>query len=666
MIRAWFQKSLFLLILTGALTTLLVLLGIFQYRWLGQVSEADQERRQAALRVAASRFSEDFDRELARAFATFQVDSEALQRQSWANYAKRYDLWLSQSAFPQLVSEIYLLTAAGKGRLQTARYNHPARRFEQTERPANLEDLCKRIEARRDAISGGGTFTIQSLDLVDGDLPALIIPVAMIRQFKEEPAAPTIDDLIAPFSNHVIVMLNRDCIRQEIIPRLARKHFSDTSGSGDLDYNLTVTSRRDPSRQIYSSTQKTGDHALQASDATAGLLSVRFDLIQNFTLDHIIPAPDSMHVSGAVSATVVNGAGFVSAAPMGHRTVGITSSTSALRRTTRPQTFTVHSSTSSQEQVESGTVFLSNDNLSLWQLSLKHRAGSLEIAVSQARRRNLYVGFGILLLLAVSVAIIVTSSQRERRLARRQIEFVAGVSHELRTPVSVVCIASANLADGMIHHHQRVKHYGAMINAEGRRLAEMIEQVLDFAGTESIKKPYRLRPVAAEDLVERALSAVRSHADEKEFEIEKEIEPGLPPVLADGGAIERALYNLLTNAIKYSGDSRHIKLSVESGRGSEVRITVTDHGIGIEPSELPHIFEPFRRGRAAVEANIHGNGLGLCLVERMIKAHGGKVTVKSAIGQGSSFTLHLPAIDSRSQAANGQLRNEYEQSSAAD
>ena len=102
--------------------------------------------------------------------------------------------------------------------------------------------------------------------------------------------------------------------------------------------------------------------------------------------------------------------------------------------------------------------------------------------VAADRRRNLLLSFGVLLLLAVSMALIIVSTQRARRLARLQMEFVAGVSHELRTPVAVICSAADNLAEGFVGAKDQVKEYGALIRNEGRRLAGMIEQILRFAG----------------------------------------------------------------------------------------------------------------------------------------------------------------------------------------
>jgi signal transduction histidine kinase len=289
-----------------------------------------------------------------------------------------------------------------------------------------------------------------------------------------------------------------------------------------------------------------------------------------------------------------------------------------------------------------------------WQLLVKHRAGSLNDAVEKLRRQDLSVSFSILLLLAASAVLIYVSSHRARRLARQQIEFVAGVSHELRAPVSVVCLTSANLADGLVRDPERIEKYGRLIHNAGRRLAQAIEQVLDFAGSEMIRKPYQFGEVEVEALVTSAIDACRAEWRSAGFEIKTTIAEPLPKVWGDRVALGSALQNLISNAVKYSGKSRQIEVSAQVIRKSRprrrpkrrrtvVQICVEDHGIGIEPAERSDIFEPFRRGAAAATAQIPGNGLGLYLVRRVVAAHGGKVTVQSAPGQGSVFTLRLPA-----------------------
>jgi signal transduction histidine kinase len=127
--------------------------------------------------------------------------------------------------------------------------------------------------------------------------------------------------------------------------------------------------------------------------------------------------------------------------------------------------------------------------------------------------------------------------------------------------------------------------------------------------------------------------------------LEKRIEPDLPPVLGDMLALCGCLENLITNAVKYCGNDRDIRMAaglVPSGDGrQEVTISVEDHGIGIASSELKRIFEPFYRSPEATEAQIHGTGLGLSLAKHLAEAMGGRLSVISEIGVGSIFTLHL-------------------------
>jgi signal transduction histidine kinase len=225
----------------------------------------------------------------------------------------------------------------------------------------------------------------------------------------------------------------------------------------------------------------------------------------------------------------------------------------------------------------------------------------------------------------------------------------------LRTPLAVICSAGENLADGVVEAPRQIKQYGALIRGEGRRLTKMVEQVLEFAGAQAGRKTYELRPVDAHELIEGALLTCQPLIEEGGFEVYKQIEPRLPKIMADRSALERALQNLLGNGMKYAGESRRIGLracvaaSERSGQ-QEVRITVMDHGAGIDPRDLPHIFEPFYRGESATSAQIHGSGLGLSLVKRTVEAHGGRVTVESERGRGSAFTLHLPVAPEPSAA----------------
>jgi signal transduction histidine kinase len=275
-----------------------------------------------------------------------------------------------------------------------------------------------------------------------------------------------------------------------------------------------------------------------------------------------------------------------------------------------------------------------------WIVEVKHPAGSLDAAVDQIHRRNELLGGGMLLLTGAAVAVLVVSVRRAQRLARLQMEFVAGVSHELKTPLAVIASAAANLADGVVERPDQVRRYGAVIRDQGRQLQDMVEQTLAFSRADAGRLEIRPQPVDVEEIVDRALEAC---APEKgTVEVERKLDPHLPPVLADPTALTQAVRNLVSNALRYGKDGGWVGVSAAAENGS-VAIRVADRGRGIDSADLPRLFDPFYRGRSAASAQVHGAGLGLSLVRRIAEAHGGKVEVQSAVGEGSEFTLRIPA-----------------------
>jgi signal transduction histidine kinase len=284
-------------------------------------------------------------------------------------------------------------------------------------------------------------------------------------------------------------------------------------------------------------------------------------------------------------------------------------------------------------------------NLPIWRVHLLDKAGSLEAAVGRARGRNLVISFTVLVLLGASMSLVLLSSARARRLAAQQMEFVAGVSHELRTPLTVIRSAAENLADGIVQDDQQVRKYGALIATEGRRLTQMVEQVMTFAGLQAGKPGLDVRAVDTGFVIDEALVAMAPLVRDQDAVIERDVPDELPRMLADASAVSRCIQNLLGNALKYGGEPGHIRVSARATPrlgGDQVAITVADDGPGIPARDLPHIFEPFYRGADVVSRQIHGSGLGLSLVRRIMDELGGSVTVESEPGRGSAFTLHLP------------------------
>jgi signal transduction histidine kinase len=274
-----------------------------------------------------------------------------------------------------------------------------------------------------------------------------------------------------------------------------------------------------------------------------------------------------------------------------------------------------------------------------WLLEVSNRTGSLDQVVARTRLRNLAVSFAVLLLMAGAVAAVLFSARRAQRLAASQMEFVAGVSHELRTPLTVICSAADNLADGVVADDSRVRRYGSVIGAEGRRLTRILEQILRFAGIQSGRAKYQFARVDLASLVRAALDAASSDIAAAGFEVETAILPVF--VLGDEVPLTQCFRNLIDNALAHARAGGWIGIHARLAR-SEVTIDIEDRGPGIEAAELRHVFDPFYRGRKALDNQVRGFGLGLTLVRRIVEAHGGSVAAGHRAGGGSRFEIRLP------------------------
>lgn len=278
-----------------------------------------------------------------------------------------------------------------------------------------------------------------------------------------------------------------------------------------------------------------------------------------------------------------------------------------------------------------------------WLLLVSHPAGSLELAVAHARRRNLALSSVILALLAGSITLLFLATRRALALAHRQLDFVAGVSHELLTPLAAIRSAGQNLADGVVAEPERVAGYGGMILREGDRLTGLVRRVLAVAGIESQGGAASFAPVAIDELVREALDTHQAALAAAAMTVETAVAPGLPPVRGDAASLRSALDNLIGNAVKYGADGRWLRIEAHALDGKGVEIAVSDRGKGIAAADLPHVFERFYRGRGLAGSRIPGAGLGLALVKEIAEAHGGSVRAESTPGKLTRVTLRLPA-----------------------
>jgi two-component system phosphate regulon sensor histidine kinase PhoR len=187
----------------------------------------------------------------------------------------------------------------------------------------------------------------------------------------------------------------------------------------------------------------------------------------------------------------------------------------------------------------------------------------------------------------------------------------------------------------------RRQEYYRVITREGERLTRLIDNVLDFSRIEGGRQTYEMTPTPIEPLVRGTLETFAYPLAQQGFKVEVSVAPDLPDVAMDADAVGQALANLIDNAIKYSADDRALTLDARIVDGRLV-IAVTDRGLGIAREEQAKIFEKFYRvGRSDTQGR-RGSGVGLALVRHIAEAHGGDVTVASAPGEGSRFSLRLP------------------------
>jgi len=598
-------------LVTVALLILLPTLAVLQYQWVGQLSTAARERLQRNVRIAASQFREAFDGELIRAALSLQVGPATVREGVSERYSDRYNTWLNTASHPQIVSNV-LVVDGDSGELRLRRWNPDIDALEATEWRQPLDKWRPQLEQELRDFNAGRAFDRRAT--LRGEDSLILVPLRnLVLPVRPAPGPQT----VTPLFGFTILELNMPYIREQMLPELASRHF--THVEGDV-YRVAVTAADDANNVLYRSDPDAPVDPLRA-DASAPLLGMN---PQSF-----FPGRPPRPPVAAEGPRREEGTRVRAEDPR------------AVRAAEGPE-----------------------EDPGRWRLLVQHQSGSLEAAVARARRQNLAISFGVLLLLTVSIALLAATSRRAHRLARQQMEFVAGVSHELRTPVAVIRSAAENLSHGVVDSGERVKRYGQLLETEARRLGEMVERVLQYAGIESGLATGARVPLAPTEVIEGAIESSLTLLGSEQITIERNFIPNPPTVVGDAAALRSAVQNLIANAVKYGGRDRWVGVRVEHGRQRrrpEVWITISDHGDGIPASELPHIFDPFYRGSDAVARQVHGNGLGLSLVRQIVAAHGGRVTVTTRAGAGSSFTIALPSAepDQRASAVASQLQTTH-------
>jgi signal transduction histidine kinase len=586
------RRALLSVAFVAALVVLCAVLAVLQYRWIGEITQAARERLRAGLQAGLNSLSRDFNSEMLSATRAVMPEAPAPSLdQLQQEIAERY-LQAKKNGRTLQVFRHVALAARENGAAVLYSLDPERGVFEKAEWPAAWQPVRDRLEARIGGVGGGGPFPPQAGSGVVFDLPVFARPEGPgdgpPRRFGPgDRKGPGFGRREAAW---VVFEVNLPYLRDVILPELLQRHLES---SGSLDYQVEVIPRRHPEEPIYLSDPK-APRIGSSADARVGLFDVQFEQVMR-------RGPGIGIGMGMVLGRGPGAPGRGPGPPDGGR----------------------------------------------WEMLVRHRAGSLEAVVTRARWRNLAVAAGLLLLIVVTAGALVRFTRSTQTLAELQMNFVAGVSHELRTPLTVIHTAAYNLRGRTAHNPSQVERYGELIQQESGRLKDLVEQVLQFASASAGRVIHEREPVSVDSVIERTVASSKPALQAAHCVVEQNVESDLPVVLGDSLALQHALQNLVSNAIKYGArDDPWVGIFAAGSRdhgSAAVEIRVVDRGTGIPEDEQKHIFEPFFRGRRALQDQVHGTGLGLNLARKIVEAHGGTIRVKNGETKGTEFIVRIPA-----------------------
>ncbi len=247
----------------------------------------------------------------------------------------------------------------------------------------------------------------------------------------------------------------------------------------------------------------------------------------------------------------------------------------------------------------------------------------------------------------IGILVVMNDVTELRRLENLRKDFVANVSHEIKTPLTAIKGFVETLRHGALEDPEEARRFLSIINRHVERLSAIVEDLLKLSRIEREEEADRIHFITAgiEPIVQSAVAFCRERAEAKQIRLETACESQVrAPV--DASLIEQAVVNLLDNAVKYTGENGLVRIEVASEPEGAV-IRVQDNGIGIAKEHQERLFERFYRVDKARSRKLGGTGLGLSIVKHIVQAHGGSVTVKSALGKGATFEITLPPVNEK-------------------
>jgi signal transduction histidine kinase len=228
---------------------------------------------------------------------------------------------------------------------------------------------------------------------------------------------------------------------------------------------------------------------------------------------------------------------------------------------------------------------------------------------------------------------------------RAKSDFLANVSHELRTPLNAIIGFSEIMQMQMFGAigHKQYAAYADDIHSSGRHLLSIINDILDLSKIEAGRFQLHIDAVDVEETFEDCARLVRERAENAGLKIARQIDPGLPRLLADKRAVKQILINLLSNAIKFTPQGGEVTLTAKPAGAGWVALSVSDTGIGIPPEQIDNALSAFGQVDNPFTRSQEGTGLGLPIVKSLVELHSGQFAIESEVGKGTKVTMVLPA-----------------------
>ena len=282
-----------------------------------------------------------------------------------------------------------------------------------------------------------------------------------------------------------------------------------------------------------------------------------------------------------------------------------------------------------------------DDNFPPWKIEISY-LGTNDIGI-MAIHKSFYFWtiLTLIMVLSFGIVLIVRAVSHEMEILKIKTDFVSSVSHEFKTPLASIKALTERLLDGKVKNSQRMQQYFSVISQDTNKLTRLVGNILSFSKIEEGKKEYDFEETDITQWLNNTVEDCKKERIQAGIKIRTEIADNIPHLKIDKNELSQVINNLLDNAIKFSTNKSEINVIVIR-KENDLIIQVIDYGIGIPQDELNKIFEKFYQGGNANRYSVKGTGLGLTLVKHTVEAHGGKISVESKVGQGSTFSIFLP------------------------